>query len=178
MGDSREDFNDYCNLWDQALSDGIFNDTPKDEKPAPQSVLGFGTSGFEDHQEDDGFVDEELIRERAGDPYFDYVNSLLHEGKLSPTPKTPNPTRLDTVGKDQDSPKAAWLNNKVLDEVVKLKQKLYEVECKLNLADAGGKKWSDKPRLQPSGKNMQLEEIRKKLDKLSNSLGLKDEPQL
>ena len=188
MGDSREDFNDYCDMWDKACSDGIFDDAPS-APPTPTTFLGLGggfeSDGFEDQEPD--FVDEELIHERAGDPYFDYVQSMINENKKAPTKKSvkkvtenkksPNPIYPDSIGKDQSSPKAAWLNNKVLEEVVKLKQQLYNLECKINTTEGGGKKWSEKAKSQPEGTKLwtQIESLRKKIDILSDSLGLKDE---
>lgn len=175
MDDSRQNFEDYCKLWDKACEDGVFAGV---EAPPPThtSYLGLGTSGPNpDHAdlypEEDVFLDEKLIQERAGDPYFDYLKVLLAEGKSA------NPIYPDSVGKDQDAPKPAWVDEKVFEEVEKLKKQLYDLEVKLNTEEAGGKKWVEKCH-HPETKKVwtQIESMRKRIDTLSNNLGLKDEP--
>lgn len=158
MHDHRDEFDNWVNLWDKAQQENIFPDEPK-LQPAPES-------------DDDNYFEE--------DPYDQYYSNLdrmaeeeeiLHEGKTS------NPVYPDSVGKDQDFPTAAWGDTKALQEVMDLKKQLYEVECKLNTQDAGGKKWQLKPHVVNDKKLWtQLESIRKRIDTLSDSLGLKDEP--
>jgi hypothetical protein len=143
-------------MWDKAQQDDIFPE-PTKAQPSP--------------------VEEEF----DDDPYSQYYSnidrmseeddSLLHEGK------TPNPVFPDSVGKDQNFPMAPWTNTKALQEVMDLKKELYDVECKLNTQDAGGKKWSLKP-VKTNDKQLwnKIESIRKRIDVLSDSLGLEDEP--
>lgn len=154
--DHREEFEDWVNMWDQAQKDNIF---PEDPKLAPG------------RDSDDDYFEE--------DPYDQYCSNLdrmaeedeavLHEGK------TPNPVYPDSVGKDQDFPQASWTNTKAIKEVLDLKKQLYEVECKMNSQDAGGKKWQLKP-LQTNDKKLwnQIESIRKRIDTLSDTLGIDD----
>lgn len=172
MSDPRQDasdFEDYCKLWDKACENDLFKDVPTTQ-PRTTSFLGLGTSGSGQSQEDI-FMDADLIQERAGDPYFDYMKMLLE------TDQAANPVYPDSIGKDQDAPKPAWLDQKAMEAVEKLKKELYEIECKLNTEDAGGKKWVEKCH-HPKDQKMwsQLESLRKKIDNLSDNLGLKNEP--
>lgn len=165
-------FDDYCKLWDKACEDGLFKDAQKSQ-PSTTSFLGLGTSGssFDDAPFQDVVMDTDLIQERVGDPYFDYMKMLLE------TSKAANPVYPDSIGKDQDAPKPAWVDEKAMEAVEKLKKELYELECKLNTEDAGGKKWVEKCH-HPKDQKVwsQLEGLRKKIDNLSDNLGLKNEP--
>ena len=70
-----------------------------------------------------------------------------------------------------------WVDEKLLGEVEGLKRRLYDIECKVNAKDAGGKTWVTKARLsEDKSQRGQLDRLRQRIDRISNSLGIKDEP--
>ncbi len=85
--------------------------------------------------------------------------SLLQEEK------TPNPVYPDSVGKDQDKPKAVWVDEDLLKEVEGLKKKLFDLENKLAKIDDSDESTMGK-----------IKSIQKQIDDVSDSLGVKDEP--
>lgn len=165
MGDSRDDFQNWCNLWQQAQDAGIF---PGEEKLQPSNDL------------DDEYYNEE----DPMDQYYSNLDRMAEEeydgGLLQETRKAANPIRPDSVGKDQDFPVASWTDERAIAAVTNLKRELYEIECRLNEKAAGGKKWQTKPVKMDEGSKklwQQIESIRRKIDTLSDNLGLKDEPE-
>lgn len=165
-----DQFDAWLSDWDKARQTKDFQ---AKEQPIPDEELG---SGF-------GFG---LVSSNGGggprDAQDDYWNYLAGGEELLQEDETPNPVYPDSVGKDQDKPKAAWVDNNVIEEIQNLKKKLYELEVKLNANDAGGKKWAEKAQLlEPFSKEtgkfqQQLAEMKKKIDELSNSLGTESEP--
>lgn len=153
--DHRDEFQNWCNLWDQALEDEVFPTTPS-EAPAP------------------------IEKDVDTDPYYDYLDSeleaqVLHESKK----RTPNPIYPDSVGKDQESAKP-WPESKCFQKVLELKLKLYDIECKLSETYGGGKKWNQKSVQQEAKLDRkllsQIDSLRKQIDQLSDNLGIEDEP--
>lgn len=151
--DHKEDFLNYLDLWDKACDKNIFPKQPKLD-PLPES----------DHDYDD--------------PAEDYYNNIDREmsddGLLSED--SANPVFPDSVGKDC-SPHTPWVDEKAIEEIADLKSKLYDIECKLNSKDAGGEKWNKKA-VEVNDKAIwkQIKDLQKRIDKLSNSFGLKEEP--
>jgi hypothetical protein len=168
----RDELEAFSRLWDKAIEDGIF----EDETPAPKAQIQVtseldGLEGYEEFDDEP----EGLIQERAGqgDPYFAYLNFLKTEGS------SPNPVYPDSPGGDSERPKAVWTTSqKNVDEMSKLKQRLYELECKLNAKEAGGEKWVEKAAESHEDEKLfkQIHAMKTKLDELSNKLGLGDEP--
>lgn len=161
--DAKEAFQDFCDMWDQACENGIFDDAP--EEPNHQrSTLGFGTTPREeesDFEHDDPYHN-----------YKDYEDELMQEEEIA------NPVFPDSVGNDSSFPKPVWVGmDGAFDKLVNLKKKLYDIECKLAEEYGGGKKWVEK-NYQPNSKKLlsQIESIRRQADDLSNTLGLESEP--
>lgn len=148
--DHRSELEAWMDIWDEQESAGVH---PKAQEPARLT--------HSDPVSDD----------RAQDLYFDYLDTeLLQEDK------TPNPVYPDSVGKDSDDPKPVWVSEDLLKEIENLKQKLFSVENKM--AEMGnGKKWHEKP-VSDDGKKImsEIESLRKKIDAVSDQLGIKDEP--
>jgi hypothetical protein len=96
---------------------------------------------------------------------------LLQEQK-----KTPNPVYPDSIGPDCQRPKSAWVNEDLLKELEGLKDKLFKLENKM--AELGVTKKEQKPVEMKFGEKMssQMEQLRKQIDRISDNLGIKDEP--
>lgn len=157
--DHKEDFQNWCDLWDQACEKNIFPETPKLD-PLP------------DEYEDDP----------AGDYYHNIdrqasEDDILYEADESRDSDSANPIYPDTVGKDSCVHKTPWVDEEAIEEIADLKKKLYDIECKLNAKDAGGSKWSEKPvKVNDGAIWKQIDTLKERIDKLSNGLGLKEEP--
>jgi archaellum component FlaC len=83
---------------------------------------------------------------------------------------------MNTVGPDSETPEPVWVNDKLLSEIEKLKERLFKVENEM--ARMGqGKKASEKP-VDDDGKKLmdKIESIRKEIEDVSSKLGVKDEP--
>lgn len=90
--------------------------------------------------------------------------------------KSMNPVYPDSVGPDNEGPKPAWVNENLVKEVEKLKNKLFAVENKL--ARMGqGKSWTEKV-VNDDGKALmsEIRSIKQRLDRVSSHLGIQDEP--
>ena len=151
--DFRSDLEMWQDLWDDAQDQGVHPEAT----PAKQPTTSF--SG-----------------DSAQDDYFDYLDSES-ETEMLQEDKTPNPVYPDSVGPDSElDPK--WVKEDFLKEIESLKNKLFAAENKL--AKLGcGKKISETPVSQvkyADGSVMsQIESLRKKIEKVSNHLGIEDE---
>lgn len=172
--DARDQFQDYCDMWNDACESGLFDDA-EDESPQ-KSILGFGTSPRQPLEEDED-VESDFEHD---DPYHNYLPTVLDEEdeSLLQEEETPNPVYPASTGADSAQPKPVWVGmNPAFQKLVELKQKLYDIECKLAEVHGGGKKWVEKCH-HPDDKKLlaQLESLRRQADTLSNQLGLEDEP--
>ena len=154
--DHKEDLMDWQDLWDAACQKGIFPEAPKlDPLPADYD----DAAGDYYNNIDREAAEAGLLREETGEN------------------DSANPVFPDSVGKDSCVHKTPWVDEDAVEAVAELKRKLYDVECKLNAKDAGGSKWHEKPvEVEDKALWKQIESMREKIDKLSNGLGLKDEP--
>lgn len=155
--DHQDEFQNWCDLWDQAQNKGIFP-----EQPPLQPISSFG---IDDAQADD-----------AASQYYnhlDQMDELLREDDHT----TPNPVFPDSIGKDQDVPRLPRVSQKNLQTVAELKQQLYDLECRLNAQDAGGSRWHESPIDRSSDRAREkLASLQRRLDTLSDKLGIEDEP--
>lgn len=155
--DFRSELEMWTNLWNDAQEQGVHPEVPK---PKSKDV-GFSGNTAQDH-------------------YFDYLDSETEDEVLQEE-NTPNPVYPDSVGPDSARP-PAWVKEDLLKEIESLKDKLFKAENKL--AKLGGdKKWMEKavdydPQVAPNDNNLmsQIESLRKKIEKVSNHLGLEEEP--
>jgi hypothetical protein len=90
--------------------------------------------------------------------------------------KTPNPVYPDSVGMDQQNPKPAWVKEDLLKELEEMKAKLFDMENKM--AELGASKdVSPEPVLMKNEEiPAKIVNLRKEIDKISDQLGIKDEP--
>lgn len=155
--DFRSELEMWTDLWNDAQEQGVHPEVPK---PKSKDV-GFSGNTAQDH-------------------YFDYLDSEAEDEVLQEE-NIPNPVYPDSVGPDSARP-PAWAKEDLLKEIESLKDKLFKAENKL--AKLGGdKKWTEKaidydPQVAPNDNNLmsQLESLRKKIEKVSNHLGLEEEP--
>ena len=149
LQETTKSLTDWMGIWDKALSDGIFEPEEKDQQAATpfDSDIGY----------------DPVTCSMAGiDPI------LIQETERH----IPNPVYPDSVGKDQDAPKPAWVNEDMLKELEELKEKLFKLENKfaINSGDFVKQNTEDKKAMS------QIQSIRKQIDQVSDSLGVKDEP--
>lgn len=134
------------------------------------------------------YVDEvEVGREPIGtaqDTYWAFINTKLggddvgqddYDDLLQET-QTPHRQQADTRGADWEDPKPVWVNEELLTEIEGLKKKMFELENKM--ARLGGDtKWAEKPHAPDFSKlQSEMNALRKRMDRVSNGLGMKDEP--
>ena len=158
--DQKDDFDAWCDLWDQACKKNIFPESPK-LQPRIESddddVVG-------DYY---GNIDRQASEE-----------GMLHEGSSS---DSANPIFPDSVGKDSNFDRlTTWVDEKPIEAVADLKRKLCDIECKLNAKDAGGTKWNNEHNkaYETNDKAIwkQISTLKEKIDQLSNNLGFRDDP--
>lgn len=186
-----QDFTDYCDKWEKALSDGVFNDAPKPASPTPQTAdpSYFGpvntnpTAGPEeaDWRYWDAIYQASDHSGMAPDPLEAASDQLMtdsHNRRLAGLPELneaskkkhrdfpPNPVSVDTGGKDQDlTPEALGqtFDEKDIKSLEEMKIKLYELESKV--AGALGKGNSDR------SFQSQIDGLKKRIDDLSTQMG-------
>lgn len=172
--DNTNEFEDFCDMWDQACEEGIFDDAPG----LPPMQLGNGLAakmGIYDDLEEDMEGDEADYSYLAG---TDTEDDLLQEERKGKSKTTPNPIYPDSSGPDMSRPRPVWVEMDAFEKLAELKYKLYDIECKLGEEDAGGKRWHEKVH-EVGGKKLlsQIDSLKKQIDDLSDSLGLEDEPE-
>lgn len=154
LNDYKDEIDAWADMWDEMQDKGVH---PQSEKPQLSSFAN------------------KVLNDDPADSYYDYFNGqddLLSEEIVT----TQNPVRMDTVGKDNEKPEPAWVSEDLLDEIQKMKDQLFKIENQL--AKMGqGKTFSEKP-VTTDNKNLnsKVERLRKEIDRLSDKLGLKDDP--
>ena len=143
--DYRDELEQWMDLWNQAEKNDLI---PKESKLTPQAA-------------------------DLSDYYYDNLDRMAEEeGMLQESEDVVNPIMTGSKGKDSD-PEVPWIDNDSIEEVAELKRQLYEIECQLITKEAGGKKWNEKPILAKNEAiSDKIESIKKKIDKLSDKLGL------
>lgn len=154
--DYRSEIDMWADIWNDMQSQNVI---PQDEpRPKPQM------SDFAAHMLGDN---------TPRDTYYDYLDA---SDELFAEEKTPNPVYPDSVGVDQEGPKPVWVKEDFLDEIQKLKDKLFKVENQA--AKMGqGKTFSESP-VNDDGKKLmgEIDSIRKQIERVSSQLGIKEEP--
>lgn len=191
------DFDKWVGMWEKVMDTEDFKE-PKPETPysddTPGKVDFFGQNRLAgDDKKEVSRPDVEywnkvyrMMRKEddALDPLTDETGVLTEEngGKLvDPVPKKPNmtnkemgdaskgvanaanPIQPSSLGKDQDY-KPSLVSVYQLEQIIDLKTNLQELECKLNSKSAFGQS--------KEGKKIQtqIDELKKKIDELSDSL--------
>lgn len=190
-----KDFDSWVDMWDKAQNDDEFKKQSKkaNEKPL-DNVDFFGQqryAGEEVEDVDASSSDSEYWKKiyrmssngDAPDPLADENQVITEDGKqiVNPRPVKPNlsdkemgdvaksagnsanPISPSSVGKDQNY-KPNFADVYQLESLVDLKTNLHELECKLNAGDSLGKS------KQGQKIQKQIDEMRKKIDDLSDSI--------
>lgn len=156
--DFRSELEMWTDLWDDAQEQGVHPEVPK---PKSKDV---GFSG-----------------NTAQDNYYDYLDSDVEDefqDEVLQEEKIPNPVYPDSAGADSDK-KPAWVKEDLLKDIQTLKDKLFKAENKLAKLGSGNK-LSETPLSQMKSADndvmSQIESLRKKIEKVSDHLGIEDEP--
>lgn len=152
--DYRSDIEMWADMWDQAQKEGIH---PSPEAPQPSEFAA------------------NVMGDIDSDPYWDYIDHEAEE-QLLQEQKTPNPVYPDSVGPDHANTEPAWVSEDLLKEIESLKEKLFKVENRMAKMGTGSK-LEQKAKMDDGGKLMsEIESLRKRIEKVSSSLGIEDEP--
>lgn len=153
---NQDQFDNWCDLWDQAQQSDAFQKESGMQLPSSQRGVDSNAT-----------------------PQDFYWNNLegAEESALLTEDKTSNPVYPDSVGKDQDQPKPAWVKEDLLEDIADMKRKLYDLEVKLGESDGGNGEWVEKCHHPDNGKlESQIKDLKKKIDEMSNKLGSDEEP--
>jgi hypothetical protein len=187
--DVRDDFDGWCNQWEKALKDGIFDDAPKPPQPAPPGPDFFGqysgaTGGDVNDAEAKYWAD--VYKMSGGNMPDEQLNEMklaswekripasdtsdVRKDKAKTVADDPNPIYPDSYGRDGVSDKtgmtrvsAGWGADDRLSEIEDMKKELYDLEC--TMGDKEG--FTEEKAKAAEGK---INALKKKLDDLSNSL--------
>lgn len=146
----RTDLDEFIDLWQQSEEEGVH---PTPEAPAPLDTQG---------------------SDSAQDLYYDFLEKEID---LIQESETPNPVYPDSAGPDHLTTPAVWADEKTIEEVENLKNKLFELENRLASKMGGGEKWVEKSH-EPNDKKMmdEIESLKGEIGKLSSTLGVEHEP--
>lgn len=157
LQETRANLGDWQDMWDKACEEGIFKPEPEEYRKDNDQPLAY---------------DPQTCSMAGIEPCLLQENNPVHQPQALTEGRIPNPVYPDSVGRDDQGPKTAWVNEELLKELEGLKNKLFELENKFAAKsgdfikqNAGDKKTMS-----------QIESIRKQIDKVSNSLGIEDEP--
>tara|TARA_Y100000034_G_scaffold43496_3_gene53122 strand:- start:39571 stop:40098 length:528 start_codon:yes stop_codon:yes gene_type:complete len=165
MADYRGEFENWCDQWEKAQEEGIFENMPP-VNPQDKQVLGLGSSdtsqdaywkNFEREVEEQPQV---LSEDHAGTPTS--KADLAHQSK--DIARAANPVYHHTTGMDQElepwTPN--WVDGKELEELAEIKASLYDLECECGKKDAMGES--------ASAVQSKIKSMWEKVNKLSNDL--------
>ena len=165
--DIRADLEYWGNMWDELQ--GETPNTPSVAHPQERKKIGDYLNDDEFHQELD---DAQSSFQTSQDVYHDYNHDELLQEE-----KSQNPIYPDSVGPDHENTPARWVDENLVKEVESLKEKLFSVENRLAKQMGGGEKWVEKAHDPDYSKFMsEIESLRDRIGKVSNNLGVKDEP--
>jgi hypothetical protein len=154
-------------MWDEL--EGV-EDHPAPAAPATQERLKLGDYLNMSDEEFEKQTDPSAFQS-SQDVYHDYNDDQLLQEE-----KSQNPVYPDSVGPDHETTPAVWVDEDLLKDVEDLKEKLFNVENRLAKQMGGGEKWVEKAH-EPDNKFMsEIESLRDRIGKISNNLGVKDEP--
>lgn len=157
MGDFMSDIEMWADMWDEVQEDEEFNE------PTPYNQMA---SPIDDE-------DQSLYARMMGMDTGDEEVLLQETTKR----KSPNPVYPDSIGEDGRKPNPAWVDENVMKEIQGLKDKLFKLENKA--AQMGTKKKVAQPVVEMKfGEKIssEIQQLRKRIDRISDNLGIKDEP--
>ena len=157
--DYRSDLDDWMDMWGEMEKAG--------HHPSPERVKPRPTVSRED-------LADPYNTNHSQDAYFDYLDAAE---ELLAEEKTPNPVYPDSVGPDSKIPDPVWVDDDLLKEVERLRERMFKVENEV--ARMGqGKKWTEKTFTGTEGNSLmdEIKSMRQQLDKVSSQLGVRNEP--
>jgi|GEM_PF-2790261 hypothetical protein len=175
--EQRGDFDDWCEKWEKAKSDGVFENAPNHFVPS-QKTANVSFFGATNSDPSDG------VSERDAD-YWNTVHNMSANGELAPKEvftesvidkegikkvadairQSPNPIRPNTIGPDQElEPEQLGVtySEEDLEKIEEAKAKLHEMGDKINSLLGLGKR--------SEAMEKKMESLKEKLDKLSDEL--------
>ena len=180
----KDQLDKWADMWDKALEKGIFDDGPGPPIPSPHtsddSFFGLKNTnptaeikdadseywaGLHNTPELGGHGERLLQEQKKKDvrEATDIASSWTDPKTSKKYPANPLPT--DTGGKDQALEPAqlgVTFDEKDIEKLIDIKNQLHELENKIIVASVGGKS--------TKSVETQIENLKKKLDKLSSSL--------
>jgi hypothetical protein len=162
--DYRSDLDMWVDMWDE-MQKCSYHPKPEKVQPAPYSSGKTSQDTYYDYfdaQDDPQPQDDYQSQEDEG---------LLQEDRSQ------NPVYPDSVGKDSDGPEPAWVSESLLKEVESLKNRLFKLENQMARMGQNKKMGEKKVRsLNDKGLYSEIKSLRSRIDRVSNELGIKDEP--
>lgn len=169
----QDDFNKWCDLWDKAVADGVFEDAPKPLTPTPQTsdpASFFGpvnSHPTSDVRDCDAQYWSDLYE--RGEPQLfqeekESVKSVL-QNATDAIVRSPNPITASSVGADQElTPGALGMtfSERDIEKLTQLKLELHELTSKMAAFEGEGKK--------AKKLESQLVALKKKIDEFSSEL--------
>ena len=167
---TKNDLDNWQDMWDQALEKGIFPEPEESQEPGFSG--GFGT--IKDTGTPDGFGTIKGLEE-PDSARKDHQNNS--EDELLQERKIPNPVYPDSLGPDHENPKPVWTDEKLFKELEDARLKLHDLSVKLAERIGADGKVIEKPHDQMNVfPAKEIEDLQDKIEKLSSSFGIKDEP--
>ena len=178
LSEQKDQFDSWCDQWEKAMKDGVFEDAPKQTTTPVQTadVSYFGptdTHPTTDIKDVDAQYWNQVysMSRNSGDSPDP---TLLHEEKntqqiskiVNAMGQSPNPIRAPSVGMDQSmepGPLGVTFGPEDIQEIADLKVKLHGLKDKLNTLE--GKGQGDKKLESTIGS------LQNKIDELSDALG-------
>ena len=177
VGDAMSDgdFGTWCDQWDKALVECLFDDAPNRNKPSsPPDLSDYDAESLPDHgQSADGMLNEsdaeywksvyKLSSNQGDAPDVTKESNSPNAKELGKramvVANEPNPVRINTVGKDQDA-RSDSPTSEAFQKLTELKKELHLIGNKLaEMKDSNLDVLYSK-----------FEKIQKQLDELSDSL--------
>lgn len=173
--EQQDNFDKWCDQWDKALDDGVFDGAPKPPVSEPRADFFGQYNGPSDNEGDIGGVDSQYWHDVykaaiSGDTSGCSDPSMMNEDAKADVKKASdamanshNPIDPTTVGKDQDIDQDG--NDKEIkdiEELAEMKVRLEKLESRLNADYCEGKG--------VNGVQKQIDGLRTQIDELSDTL--------
>lgn len=149
----KSEIDSWAELWDEMREKGVH---PEAEKPKQSEFAA------------------KILGDDPADTYFDSLDNdaLLQESEDT----VQNPVRMDTVGPDNKQPESVWVDEDLLSEIEKLKDRLFKVENEMARMGCGDKVAQEPVKVDDKKLMTKIESIRQEIEDISSKLGIKNEP--
>lgn len=169
----RENFDDWCDKWEKAKSDGVFENAPKHFPSQQTASVSFFGAIDADPSKDVSEVDAQYWNalNKTGSFSGEVITEASGEDKAmikkvaDAIRKSPNPIRPNTIGMDQEmEPEQLGVtySDEDLEAVNELKLKIHELEDKLNSMEGLGQK--------TKSVETKIKNLKEKMNELSDEL--------